>query len=215
MDKVSLLALFLLLNWSPASAQRDWKLNTEKDGIKVYMAAVPDSKIKAVKVLAGFKATPAALVAVLMDVQHGTEWVYHTKSCRLVKQVSPSELYYYSEVSLPWPAQNRDFVAHLSVSENAKTHVVTIDGPAVPGFVAERDGIVRIGHSEGQWIITPHGNDQIDVQYTLQVDPGGSLPAWLVNTFAAEGPIQIFKKLKLQLQKPAYQNARLPDLSAR
>jgi hypothetical protein len=212
MYKVSLLALFLLLNGSRALAQRDWKLNTETDGIKVYLAAVPNSKIKAVKVLGEFKSTPAALVAVLMDVQHGTEWVYHTKSCRLIKQISPSELYYYSEISLPWPAENRDFVAHLSAYEKAKTHVVTVDGPAVPGFVAERDGIVRIGHSDGQWIITPHGSDQIDVQYTLQVDPGGNLPAWLVNTFAAEGPIQIFKKLKLQLQKPAYQNARLPDL---
>lgn len=206
--------MFLLLSWSNASAQRDWKLNTEKDGIKVYLANVPDSKIKAVKVLGEFKATPAVLVAVLMDVQHGTEWVYHTKSCRLIKQVSPSELYYYSEVSLPWPAQNRDFVAHLTVFENTKTHVITVNGPAVPGFVAERDGIVRIAHSEGQWIIMPRGIDRIDVQYTLQVDPGGSLPAWLVNTFAAEGPIQIFKKLKLQLQKQAYQNARLPNLSA-
>jgi hypothetical protein len=215
MDKVSLLALFLLLNGSRALAQRDWKLNTEKDGIKVYLATVPDSKIKAVKVMGEFKSTPAAMVAVLMDVEHGAEWVYHTKSCRLVKQGSPSELYYYSEISLPWPAENRDFVAHLSVSENAKTHAVTVDGPAVPGFVAQRGGIVRIAHSEGQWIITPRGNDQIDVQYTLQVDPGGSLPAWLVNTFAAEGPIQIFKKLKLQLQKPAYQNAHLPDLSTR
>jgi hypothetical protein len=157
MNKYSLLALLLLLNWSYASAQRDWKLNTEKDGIKVYLAAVPNSKIKAVKVLGEFKSTPAALVAVLMDVQHGAEWVYHTKSCRLVRQVSPSELYYYSEVSLPWSAQNRDFVAHLSVSQNSKTHVVSVDGPAVPGFVAERDGIVRIGHSEGRWIITPHG----------------------------------------------------------
>lgn len=210
MHKLLLLSFLLLFKVLPTSAQTNWKLSTESEGIKVYTSIFPGSKIKAVKVECEFKASAAQFVAVLMDIKSSPEWLYHTKLCTVVKQVSPAELYYYSEVNLPWPAENRDFVSHLSVSQNPETKLITIDGPAVPGFVPLKDGIVRVDHSGSEWLVTPLANGQVSVKYTLHVDPGGALPAWLVNMFATEGPIQIFKKLKLQLQKPAYKNASLP-----
>lgn len=204
--------IFLLFFISPVAlqAQQNWKLNTETDGMKVYTADVPGSKVKAIKVECDFNASLSQLVMVLLDVKTCTEWVYHTKSCTLLKQVSPSELYYYSEVNIPWPATNRDFVAHLNVTQNPDTKVIYVDGPVVPGMVPVKSGIVRIDHSIGKWVISPLSAKSIRVVYTLQVDPGGNIPAWLVNLFAAEGPVQSFKKLRLQLQKPAYKDAALP-----
>ncbi|NNU34863.1 hypothetical protein HK413_13880 [Mucilaginibacter sp. S1162] len=29
---------------------------------------------------------------------------------------------------------------------------------------------------------------------------------WLINMFLSDGPVESFKKLKLQVQKPAYKN---------
>jgi len=207
--KVFLALLALVLKLSPASAQTDWKLVTNKEGIKVYTSIVPDSKIKAIKVECDLDATPSQLVALIMDVKTATDWVYHTKSAVVVKQVSPSELYYYSEINLPWPAANRDFVAHLTVSQKPDTKVVTIQGPAVPGFVPAKTGIVRIDHSDGKWVITPTGPDEVKVVYTIHVDPGGDLPSWLVNMFATEGPVHIFRNLKAELQKSAYKSIDL------
>jgi hypothetical protein len=43
----------------------------------------------------------------------------------------------------------------------------------------------------------------------LHVDPAGTLPSWLVNMFAAEGPVKIFKAIKVQLQKPVYKSNNL------
>ena len=209
MYKILLTAFILLLKLTPASAQYDWQLKTEKEGIKIYTSLVPESKIKAVKVEAEFNATASQLVALIMDVNTSTDWIYHVKSCKLIKQVSPSELYYYSEVSLPWPAANRDYVAHLTVTQNPDTKAVTIYGPAVTGFVPVKEGIVRVSDSDGKWVITPSGTDRIKVEYTIHVDPGGSLPSWMVNMFAAEGPIKIFRNIKVQLQKRAYKNTVL------
>jgi len=209
MYKVFLIAFLFILKVSPSWAQNNWKLTAEKDGIKVYTCLVPGSKIKAIKVKASFNANPSQLVALIMDVNSATDWVYHTKSSVLVKQVSPSELYYYSEISLPWPATNRDFVAHLTVSQDPVTKSVTIDGPAVNGLVPVKDGIVRVSESKGKWVITPLGGGQIGVEYTIHVDPGGALPAWLVNMFATEGPLKIFRNIKVQLQKRACKNADL------
>jgi hypothetical protein len=210
MYKVLLISIFLLLNQLAVLGQCEWKLSTEKDGIKIYTCQVPDSKVKAVKVECEIEASASQLVALIMDVNTSTDWVYHTRSCTKIKQVSPSELYYYSEVSLPWPAEDRDFVAHLTVTQNPDTKAIVIDGPAVPGLVPAKKGVVRIDHSSGKWTITPCGSDHIKVEYTLHVEPGGSLPSWMVNMFATQGPLQIFEKLKLELQRPAYKNAVMP-----
>jgi hypothetical protein len=190
-------------------AQADWKFVTEKEGIRVYSRSVTGSKIKALKVECALNASLSALVKLLLDVPATVEWVYHTKSCVLLKQVSPSELYYYSEVSLPWPLENRDFVAHVKVTQDEASKTVTVNAPAIPGWVAGKRGIVRVNHSLGYWTIRPLGPGRIKVEYSLQVDPGGVIPAWAVNLLSSQGPVESFIKMRQRLQQPAYRNAVL------
>jgi hypothetical protein len=190
-------------------AQQPWTLSTSQDGIKVYSRPVANSKFKALRVECELNATLTQLTALLLDVDACTNWVYHTKSCTLLKRVSPSELYYYSEVSVPWPAENRDFIAHIMISQNPETKVVTMDAPCMQGMVPVKSGIVRIEHSTGRWTITPAGRNKVKVNYELQVDPGGDIPAWLTNMFATQGPLQSFKALRKELQKSGYHNAKL------
>jgi ribosome-associated toxin RatA of RatAB toxin-antitoxin module len=209
MHRITLSLILLFLNLNLLQAQTGWKLTSNKENIKIYTGTMADSKVNAVKVECSLQAKPAQIVALIMDVESAPNWIYHTKSCKILKRVSPSELYYYSEVSVPWPAENRDFVAHLTVTQHAKTGVVSIDGPAVSGMVPTKKGVVRINNSKGKWIITPTANGQSLVEYTLHADPGGAIPGWLVNMFATEGPYQIFKQLKVQLEKPEYKHAQL------
>lgn len=203
------LAATLLLLSSKASAQGPWKFATEKDGIKVYSRSVPNSKVKALRVTCTLDATLSSVVTLLLDVPATPQWVSHTKSCTLIKRVSPAELYYYSEVSLPWPLENRDFVAHVKVTQDKATKVVIVDAPAIPGMIDVKKGIVRVSHSLGYWVITPLGNGKIKVDYSLQVDPGGIIPAWAVNALSSQGPLDSFMEMKKMLQKNAYKNAVL------
>jgi hypothetical protein len=209
MYKKITLSILFLLTLIIAKADEPWALSTNKEGIKVYTRHVPDSKIKAIKVECTLNATPAQLVAVLLDIKGSIDWVYHTKSVNLIKQVSPSELYYYSEVTIPWPVHNRDFIAHIKVTQDPGTKVITVDAPCISDMVPVKDGIVRIEHSVGKWIITPTDSGQVKVEYTLHLDPGGSVPAWLLNMFITQGPTESFKKLKVQLQKNTYKNIKL------
>jgi hypothetical protein len=139
-----------------------------------------------------------------MDVNTAADWLYHTKSSALIKQVSANELYYYSEINLPWPVHNRDFISHLIVTRDPETKVVTISGPTVTGMVPQKQGVIRITDATGKWVIAPIGNNQIKVEYTIHLDPGGTLPSWLVNMFVTEGPVKIFGGIKTELQKRAY-----------
>src|SRR6185437_16022271 len=99
----TVLLLLLIVKLSIAAGQSNWKLGAEKNGIKVYTAHVPDSKIKAIKVECEVKARASQLIAVMLDINASQEWIYRTKNYKLLKQVSPSELYYYCEVIIPWP----------------------------------------------------------------------------------------------------------------
>ena len=209
MFKKVILLFLLFTNCALAQSNDGWVLKENNGGVKIYTRAVENSKIKAIKVECQLDATLSQLVAVLMDVKNSEEWLYRTSSNYIVKQVSPSEIYYYSKVVMPWPVSDRDFIAHLIVSQDPVTKVVTINAPCVADMVPAKDKIVRVVNSNGKWVITPLSNSKVGVVYTLHADPGGSIPAWLTNMFATQGPSQSFKKLKVHLQKPVYKNAKL------
>src|SRR5271170_7167300 len=93
--------LFILLSvalLNVSHAQDNWVLKADKDGIKVYTGTMPNSKVKAIKVVSTLHTTLNQLAVAILDINTAKQWVYSTKSCVLLKQVSATELYYYSEV---------------------------------------------------------------------------------------------------------------------
>ena len=210
MYKISCLFFTFCLSLSVCFAQNEWKQRVNKEGITVFSKQAPGSKLNIIKVECSITATLSQLVATILDVNSGSQWLYSTKSCSLVKQVSPAELYYYSEISFPWPATNRDFVAHMSVTQNLSTKTVTINAANIEGMIPVKPGIVRMLHSVGQWNIFPKEKNTLIIEYVLQADPGGSLPSWLTTIFDTKGPFETFKKLREQIQKPQYVSAHLP-----
>ena len=189
-------------------AQSEWKLERDKEGIKVYSSNYPGSKIKSLKVVCIVESTLSQLAAVMLDIKNQDEWFYHTKST-ILKEVSPTELYYHAELSFPFPISNRDFIEHIVLSQNATTRVLTMTVENLPDYIPLRKGFVRVLQSDCQWVVTPLAKKSLQVEFTLFADPAGSIPVWLVNAMSYYGPYETFKKLKTQLLKPAYQDVSL------
>jgi hypothetical protein len=193
-----------------AFSQNEWVLKMDKEGIKVYTKELDNSPFKAIKTVCIIDASLTRLTAVLLDIDNSADWVYSTKKCTLLKRLSAAELIYYSEIAVPWPVSNRDFIVRLKVVQDEKTRVVTIGGENKPAYLPENKNIVRIQQSISKWLIVPLPNGQVKIEYTLQVDPGGTVPAWLINLFATRGPFESFKNLRNQVKKAAYNQVRLP-----
>ena len=200
---VALLSLAAILQ-----AQGDWKLERDKEGIKIYSIPYTDSKIKALKVVCKVESTLSQFAAVLLDIKGQDEWFYHTKSS-VLKEVSPSELYYYAELYFPIPFDNRDFVEHIVVSQNDTTRVLTMTVQNVPDFIPPKKGLVRVVQSQCKWVVTPISKNSLLVEFTIFANPAGSIPVWLVNLMSSYGPYETFKKLKTQLLKPEYDHVTL------
>jgi START domain len=190
-------------------AQENWKLKLDKEGIKIYARPSVDSKIKALKVLCTADASLSEMAAVLLDISSQDEWFYHTKSTVLLK-ISATELYYYAELDFPFPFSNRDFVEHLKLTQNPLTQTLTMTVDNLPGYLPVKKDKVRVLQSNCGWVISPIGKHTIRIEFTLFADPAGSIPAWLINMFSVYGPLETFKKLKIQLTKPQYKNISLP-----
>jgi len=189
-------------------AQPVWELKKDKEGIKVYTGSIPNSNLKAIKVTCILNSSLSQLAALLLDIKAHEKWVYHTKTSYLVKQLSANHLLYYSELDMPWPLSNRDVVVEINISQQPGSKVMNVSANAVGHYVPLQKDKVRVSLSKVNWTVTPVGNNQISVEYIAQADPGGEVPAWIVNSFSTKGPFETFEKLKEMLASSAYGNTQ-------
>ena len=194
---IKLVCLFLLSTFITVTAysQYSWRLSKDKDGIKVYESEIKNSNFKSIKVECVLPGTYDKLMAILSDVSRHKDWVFHSKTSNILKRNSPYDFYYYTETSMPWPMSNRDAVVHLTMNRDSLNRFLKVTATGVPNFIAEKSGKVRVPRSSVNWYVTMPSATSINIVYTFEADPGGSMPAWLVNMFADKGPYESFKKL--------------------
>ena len=186
---------FLVFFSCIVNAQYNWKLITNKDGIRVYQSESKNSDYKPIKVECTLAGSFDKLISVLNNVNGHKDWVYNNKTSYLIKRVSAYEFYYYSETYLPWPMSNRDAVLHLKITRDSLDRFLKINATGVPNYIPEKSGKVRVPKTTISWYVTPSSKNTIHITYIFDANPGGSLPSWLVNMFADKGPYESFKKL--------------------
>jgi START domain-containing protein len=190
--------------------QRDCVLKKDRDSIKVYTCPSGHLKFKSIKASFTVNARLSQLVAFILDINNYCDWQYHTVKARLLKKINEQEVVYYTEIAAPWPVSNRDMVIDLQVSQDTRTKVLTITSKSVTGWVPEKDHLVRVPMSQGSWTVVPISSSLLKVEYFVLIDPGGSVPAWMINMVAAQAPYDSFKILKDKIQQKKFMNSRVP-----
>ena len=211
--KHTIVYFFLLLSFSSTAQEAAWELRKNRDGIKVYIREAKNSPFKELKMKFSVEATMSSVVALLQDVEAIPNWVYKCDVSYLVEKVNRDEEYYYNSLNFPWPLSDRDLILKSKLTQDPTTKVFRSESHAVTDKMPEKEGIVRIVDTYLWWEFTPHPNGQIDVDYYLKSDPGGYLPAWIVNMAIDQGPIQTVKHFKKILKSPKYKNVKLDYIS--
>lgn len=198
------LLIVLVCITSLSFSQETWQLIKDEDGIKVYTRRQDNEKFKEVRADFELKASEDQLIGLLQDISHHKDWSYGTKRTYLVSKKSNDTLIYYSEVSLPWPLSNRDLVIELSFKKDTLNKTLRIQAKSIPGILPPNPGLVRVPFSLALWNVNVLPNKLLKIQYIFRTDPGGALPAWLVNFAASVGPYNSFHKLKEIIQKETH-----------
>lgn len=198
--KALYICLLSLPTFFPASDKNEWTLRREKDGIDIYSRPSDLSKFNDIRVDMDLTGTVDQLAAILRDVDNYTDWVYATRTSKMIKKVSENEVIYYAEVATPWPAANRDYYADMKITFNPANHSMNVLSVGIRDYQPEKKDLVRVPMSRGFWAVTTQSARKIHLQYILQIDPGGSIPAWILNSFVAKAPLETFSNLKKKME---------------
>lgn len=196
-----------------AAGLDNWQLQTNKDGIQVYVRTQPGSRFQEVKVDCEMPGTLAQLVALYSDVANYKNVIRNTRTAYVLRRVSETEFFYYLESQLPALVSNRDLVMRLQFAYTPATHCLQIHTRSVDDLVPVKAGIVRVPYCTGEWQVWALSATRLKITYCFRVDPGGALPAWLVNRLAPVAPYQSFLQLRRSLSLLRYQERHFAFLT--
>jgi hypothetical protein len=176
--------------------QENWTLQKEKDGIKISSRHSSTSAFNDIRVELDLPGNIDQLARILLDIKKYKEWSYATKVSELVKQLGPGRLIYYTEIEVPWPATNRYLYANFELKQDTAKQSLRLIAVSLPDYGPVPKDLMKVTFSRGTWNVTTISGKSIHVDYTLELNPGGTLPAWVLNLFSTKGPMESFENIK-------------------
>jgi hypothetical protein len=192
--KLLFILCILLFLFTTVHAQDNWELRRNEKGITIYSRQT--GKLVEIHLLCEIYATPEQLIAQLVNIPNYTTWVYGNKRSGIIKKLDDHNIIYFTETHLPWPVQDRDLILDLNITPATGNAPLIIQAKSIAGILPPKPHFIRIPYSLATWHVVPVPGNKIKVDYTFSLDPGGSIPGWLVNWTIANGPYKSFLKLR-------------------
>lgn len=206
MERKKLLLLMVVLFLAPTLQASEWRLLKEQDGIQVYTRKVEGSPIAQSRATITLKAEMPSLLAVITDGDGQHRWVDSVDESRTVRRIDATKAYIYTVSKAPWPVSDRDAVVLTEVFRDPASPMVEIRTHAVPDLLPEEKGRVRVRMVDSRWRLTPLADNRVEVGYLLHSDPGGQIPAWLINSMVIDQPFNTLRNLRDILKELPYKN---------
>ncbi len=195
MTKITPLAFMLLLLVSIASASAaERKLIDTTDGITVEEQSEADRTLPILYGTTTMNAPPERIAAWIGAVHTYTEWQHNCEEARSLPQPDGGS-FTYNRIGSPWPVSDRDVVLR-SVRDDREDGSIRIEFRNTDASNAPTDtGAVRMPRLQGSYDLKPTEGGTL-VVYTLDSDPGGSLPGWLVRQASKDLPYFTLRNLR-------------------
>ncbi len=204
-----LLCCWLICPGSTTYAQ-EWKVVTRANGIVGYTrpSGFPIDEVRAVGVV---DAPLPALEAVLRDIPAEKRFGYRCAEAYRVDipgvKATPDAFPIYYRMQLPYPVQDRDTIWLVRFLYNPLTETLKADLQTLDTNHAERPGIIRMRRGNASFVLRPVDQNHTEIVYTAQCDPGGTLPAFLVNMILKDFAPTTIAKIREVVKDPKYLTA--------
>ena len=189
--------VLVVISCSVLHAQEDWVLSSDGKDIKTYYRESAESDIKELKIITSIEAPAILVFELLNDIDLYDDWVYRTSEAKLVQYYNNRSLQYYAVVDFPWPFDDREMYIKSSYTISPDQKSISTNSMAVPRKdIESREDHVRITDMVLGWDLEEDEQGVTHVTYVLRSDPGGSIPAWMVNLALEAGPKQTMTNLR-------------------
>lgn len=179
----------------PLQAQ-SWEFAKEKEGIRIYTMKVKDKPLKAYKGIAEINA-PAEKVFALIENVNNTDW--WDKSLSQIKVLGYEKnrfARYHLIFDMPWPVSDRELFVDAEVTIDPVTGTRKITAMPLRVDTPSSKDMIRISEYRQTWTVKPVSSNLTQVTLEGYVNPGGSLPAWIINMFIVDAPMNSIGEVK-------------------
>jgi hypothetical protein len=178
------------------AAEHPWQLKKEKEGISVSTRKVDGSPVLEYKANTIASAPLAKVISVFEDDAKIPLWYYQCVHAEVVGGKLPDQKIYYVVMHLPWPVTERDSIFQGIRSIDPASGVVTYTQSALPTYLPERKGKIRVLYLKSVWRFTSLADGSTEIYFQQHSNPGGSVPGFLVNSLSVEIPFYSLKNLR-------------------
>ena len=201
-NKFILIAILTFLI-SNLYSQGEWKLRKEKYGTQAYTRSHPDYSISEYKVEAEIEAEIADIISIMTEESSYLRMFKDLKDLKFLEQRDDYfELYLVNKA--PFPARDRDgyFISQFSYEPNTQTARIDI---TCPNSEHHRKKYIEITRCQGFWQFHQKENGIVELTHQFIADPGGIVPAFILNMFLVNNPLTTVRDLKLLLEEGNYE----------
>lgn len=207
------IALLWGANTVALANEEGWTLARDRAGIQVWTRSIPDYPIREFKAVTTVKTTLNGLVALIMDTPNATRWVYRTTRIDLLKR-DDVRGYFLIQVLMdfPWPMSNRDAIMEGYIRQD-DNGVVTVKSHTIESSThLSPSGYIRMTDMLGNWRFKPLKDGIVEVTMQGRANPGGSIPAGVINLLVHETPYKTLQGLRRVIGSDIYQKQSFPQI---
>lgn len=195
------LGVWLITALSVADGGGEWVVVDQSRGITSSRREQPGCCLPSFRGQGRVSGNVLQVLALLLDVDAVPDWAYGINEAKLVKRIDArSELVYvYSDVT--WPVRDRDMVVLREIEVLKPGEEFRIRLRCKPDARPERRGVVRVKSCLSTLHIRKAGPAHTDVDYVMNLDPGGALPDWVSGWVTKHVPFKTLVAIERSANK--------------
>lgn len=169
----------------------------------------PKANLSGFRVRSTIATDVQTLFALFMNTGGIETWAYGVSEAQVLKQLTEDAdlLYLYSDT--PWPVRDRDMVVVRVSEASPDGQTFRILWHCIPdSSVHSRKNIVRVRSCESEFLLRRINADSTELDYRVNIDPAGALPAWARRWFARKAPGETLARIVERVEEMEKERAR-------
>lgn len=192
------MTVFLLICFTTSIVQAQdklkWQQKYDKHGIIAMTRKVDGSAYLEYKIETNIEgSTVDEALTLITDINQYKTIFPYLDQAELLSEYNETSYDVLVVIKTPFPVKNRIGVYTNTIHREEQFASINIiqNEELIP-----ETKYVNIKKCYGSWAIQESENGFLSISHTFFADPGGSIPAWIINSFALKQPINTFKILK-------------------
>lgn len=197
--------------WAGETDGGGWRQVSEEKGIVGYARPNARCRIDEIKAVGIVEAPLPVVEAVIRDIPASRDYLFRCKEAYradIPGERNTADTYVtYCLTDMPLPVSDRDMVARVSWTIDPATGALAVHGEGIKSDYRQAPGVVRMPLVVADYTLVPRGPSRTEVTYQSIADPGGNLPAWVVQLFARNLGVKTIEGLRTMAKLEKYRQA--------